>query len=284
MTYSIVARDPASGELGVAVQSAMFDAGAVVPWARAGVGAVATQAISETAYGPRCLDALAGGMTAADGLEAARAQDPAAALRQVGVVAAAGPAAAFTGELCIDHAGHLAVHAFAVQANMMATPEVWPAMAEAYAGAEGPLARRMLAALDAAQAAGGDARGVMSAAMVVVAGEPAGPGGGRVVDLRVDHSDDPLGELRRLLDVADAYGAFTRAVDMLMGGDAAGSLAEADAALALLPGDENLAFIRAGALVAQGKDEGRSALDALIARRGSWDTVIRSFQAKGLMP
>ena len=129
MTYSIVARDPATGELGVAVQTCMFAVGSVVPWARAGVGAVATQAIAEAAYGPRCLDALANGATASEALAAAQAADPMAALRQVGVVGADGTAAATTGELCIDHAGDVLGDGFAVQANMMSTAAVWPAMA-----------------------------------------------------------------------------------------------------------------------------------------------------------
>jgi hypothetical protein len=156
MTYSVVARDPASGALGVAVQSCFFAVGAVVPWARPGVGAVATQAFADPAYGHRCLDALAAGSSAAEALDKASAADPAAFLRQVGVVAADGSVAAHTGAGCIDHAGHRTGDGVAVQANMMASPSVWPAMADAYAYATGP--RRLLAALDAAQAAGGDAR------------------------------------------------------------------------------------------------------------------------------
>src|SRR5262245_10035099 len=167
MTYSIVARDEVSGELGVAVQTCMFAVGSAVPWARAGVGAVATQAIGEAAYGPRCLEGLATGATAAEALAAARDIDPLAVMRQVGVVGVDGTAAAATGELCIDHAGHVVGDGFAVQANMMSTPEVWPAMAAAFRGSSGPLAHRLLAALVAGEAAGGDARGRMSAALLV---------------------------------------------------------------------------------------------------------------------
>src|SRR5262245_39708172 len=119
VTYSIVARDPESGELGVAVQTCMFAVGAVVPWARSGVGAVATQAMGEPAYGPRCLDAIASGASAVEALERAQAADPAALLRQVGVVAADGTTAAATGDWCIDDAGHVVGDGFAVQANMM---------------------------------------------------------------------------------------------------------------------------------------------------------------------
>jgi len=149
VTYSIVARDPGTGLLGVAVQTAMFAAGASVPWARAGVGAVATQAITEGAYGPRCLDVIQGGASAPAALAQGQSADEAALLRQVGVVAADGSVAAMAGEWCIDHAGHLLGDGFAVQANMMASPAVWPAMAEAYQSSPEGFPRRLLAALEA---------------------------------------------------------------------------------------------------------------------------------------
>jgi len=285
MTYSIVARDPETGQLGVAVQTAMFAVGSIVPWARAGVGAVATQSFAEAAYGPRCLDAIAAGKNATDALDAATAADPMAVLRQVGVIAADGSAASTTGALCIDHAGHIVGDGFAVQANMMSSPDVWPAMASAFAESSGPLARRLLATLKAAQAAGGDARGVMSAGMLVVDGEVAAqPGAGVVVDLRVDRSDDPLGELARLLDAADAFGAYHRAVTQLTTGDASGALGTVDGALALLPGEENFLFLRCGALAASGADDAAVAgLRSLIAEHPSWEVVVRGFVAKGLI-
>ena len=185
MTYSIVARDPDSGAMGVAVETCMFGVGAIVPWARAGVGAVATQAIVEPAYGLRCLDAVAGGATASDALATAQEQDPLVAPRQVGVVAADGSVAAATGELCVAHAGHLLGDGFAVQANMMASPDVWPAMADAYAASTAAFPYRLLAALDAGQAAGGDARGTMAAALLVVGPAPTDPWAGRLHDIRV---------------------------------------------------------------------------------------------------
>jgi uncharacterized Ntn-hydrolase superfamily protein len=283
MTYSLVARDEATGELGVAVQTAMFAVGSIVPWARAGVGAVATQAIAEPAYGPRCLDALAAGSDAGGALAAAQAADPMAALRQVGVVGADGSVASATGTLCIDHAGDIVGGGFAVQANMMSTPEVWPAMASTFASSTGPLARRLLAALVAGEAAGGDARGKMSAALIVVEGEASRPGAGTVVDLRVDRSGDPLGDLARLLDAADAFAGFNRAVDQLMGGDPT-ALSTIDSALDLLPGEENLRFVRAGALAASGAIEPAVAeMRSLVADRPTWEVIIRSFATKGLM-
>jgi uncharacterized Ntn-hydrolase superfamily protein len=305
MTYSIVARDPQTGLLGVAVQTAMFAVGSTVPWARAGVGAVATQAMAEPAYGTRCLDALQAGASAQAALDQAMTADQAALLRQVAVVDANGSAAAFTGEWCIDQAGHIVGDGFAVQANMMASPDVWPAMAAAYgsaapmpeAGSSGldggdrandeaawSFGRRLLAVLEAAQAAGGDARGVMSAALIIVAGQPAEPWAGRLVDLRTDRGEDPLGQLRRLLDAAEAYARFGSAVDALAGGDARAALDAADRGLVLLPGEENLRFIRSGALLAAGDEEaGRAVLRALIDDRPSWAVVVRGFAAKGLL-
>ena len=284
MTYSIVARDPGTGLLGVAVQTAMFAAGASVLWARAGVGAVATQAITEGAYGPRCLDVIQGGASAPAALAQGQSADEAALLRQVGVVAADGSVAAMTGEWCIDHAGHLLGDGFAVQANMMASPAVWPAMAEAYQSSPEGFPRRLLAALEAGQAAGGDARGMMAAALVVVAAEPCDPWAGRLVDLRVDRSNAPLEELRRLLDASDGYDGFGRAVGALFSGDPAAALASADEGLSALPGEENLRFVRAGALAASGDNAGAvGELRALIAARPSWATIIRSFAARGLL-
>jgi uncharacterized Ntn-hydrolase superfamily protein len=284
MTYSIVARDPVTGDLGVAVQSGTFGVGTVVPWARPGVGAVATQAIAEPAYGPRCLDTLAAGSSATAALEAAATADAASFLRQVGVVAADGTVAAVTGEGCIDHAGHLLGDGFTVQANMMASPRVWPAMADAFTAAVGPLPGRLLAALEAAQRAGGDARGMMSAALLVVGGQPADPWAGRLVDLRVDRAADPVADLRGLLDASDAYALLAQAVGELFGGGADAALSHVMAGLGMLPGEENLRFLRAGALLARGDlAGGRNELRSLLATRPSWEVIIRSFAAKGLL-
>lgn len=285
MTYSIVARDATTGALGVAVETAMFGAGSIVPWARAGVGAVATQAIAEVAYGPRCLDSIAAGATASAALAAAQAEDPLVALRQVGVVAADGSSAAATGDLCIDHAGQIVGDGFSVQGNMLASPDVWPAMAERFRSSTGPLAHRLLDALAAGEEAGGDARGRMSAAIVVVDGElPTTPDGGTLVDLRVDRSDDPLHDLRELLRARDAYADFERAVDQLFGGNPAGAIEAVGRGLALLPQEENLRFVRAGALMASGSTEaGLTELGSLVAGRSTWAIVIRSFAEHGLV-
>ena len=285
MTYSIVARDESTGELGVGVQTCFLAVGSIVPWAQAGVGAVATQAFAERAYGPRCLDALGAGRPAADALAEARVADPMAEQRQVGVVAAGGDVAAVTGELCVHHAGHVIGDGFTAQANMVGSPDVWGAMAAAFEGSAGTLAWRLLAALEAGEAAGGDARGRMSAALLVVEGSPPDrPGGGTVVDLRVDRSEDPLGELARLLDAADAFGHYDRATDQLFGGDAAAALGRIDRALEALPGEENFRVVRAGALLASGAtDAGLAELRALVADRPTWEIIVRGFADRGLV-
>jgi uncharacterized Ntn-hydrolase superfamily protein len=285
MTYSIVARDASTGELGVGVQTCFLAVGSIAPWARAGIGAVATQAFAELAYGPRCLDALAAGRSAADALTEAQAADPMAEVRQVGVVAADGGIATVTGGLCLDHAGHVVGDGYTAQANMVSSPDVWHAMAASFEGSTGPLARRLLAALEGGEAAGGDARGRMSAALLVVEGTPPPqPGGGTVVDLRVDRSDDPLGDLARLLDAADAFAGYDRASDQLSGGDPGAALASIDRALETLPGEENLRFIRAGALLAAGAtDDGLAELRALVADRPTWEVIVRGFAGRGFV-
>jgi len=195
MTYSIVARDRDTGELGVGVQSRAFNTGAVVPWARAGVGAVATQAFGERRYGYRGLELMSTGIPPADALAQLRDADDRAEYRQVAMIDAAGTTAQHTGGACIEAAGHTSGAGWAAQANMVDSQRVWESMGEAFESASGTLARRLLAALDAAQAAGGDWRGMQAGGILVVPAE--GEPWERVVDLRVDDSDAPLTELRR---------------------------------------------------------------------------------------
>jgi uncharacterized Ntn-hydrolase superfamily protein len=272
-TYSIVARDPRSGELGVAVQSHWFSVGGIVAWARAGVGAVATQSIAEPAYGPRLLDRLTAGAHAPAALAELTAQDEQAAVRQVAVVDARGVATCHTGERCIAHAGDTSGDGFSAQANMMASPGVWPAMARAYESAAGPLARRLMAALHAAEAAGGDVRGRQSAALLVV---PATGEDWRTVrDLRVEDSAEPLTELDRLLDVADAYELAGEADELAGQGRhaEAGTLYERAGALA--PGNHELLFW-SGLAAAQAGDMPR-ALERVrraIAARPAWRELL----------
>ena len=241
-TYSIVARDPETGELGAAVQSHWFGVGPIVPWVRAGVGAVATQSIADPGYGPRALDLLED--DAHPGAQAVLADlvaaDEVARFRQVAIVDASGEVAVHTGDGCIDWAGDQAGEGFSAQANMMASTEVWPAMAHAFEAAAGPLARRLLAALHAAEGKGGDARGRQSAALVVAPaqGEPWR----RLVDLRVDDHPDPLTELDRLLDLSDAYALATEGDELTGEGRHDEAAAKYAAASQTAPGNHELLF------------------------------------------
>src|SRR5262245_8060205 len=172
-TFSIVARDPKTGELGVAVQSHYFSVGPIVPWAEPGIGAIATQSIVEVSYGPKGLDLMRSGKSAPDALAELLKADAGREVRQVAMIDSKGRVAAHTGGKCIPDAGHRIGTNYSCQANLMANDKVWPAMAAAFESAQGDLADRMLAALEAAQRAGGDIRGKQSAAIVVVSGKPS---------------------------------------------------------------------------------------------------------------
>jgi uncharacterized Ntn-hydrolase superfamily protein len=286
VTYSIVARDTDNGRLGVAAQSCYFALGSVLPWARAGVGAVATQSMVDPGYGPRCLDLLADGLPAPDALDRVRAADEGRDVRQVGLVDAAGRVASFTGALCIDHLSHAAGDGYSAQANMMAGPGVCEAMAEAFEHATGGLANRLVAALVAAEGKGGDARGQMSAAVIVVEGARHDhPWEGVLTDVRVDHHPDPLTELARLVDVAEAYHLCDVAEAALMRGDAGAALSGAEAGLARLPDEGNLRLSYIAALVGVGRtDDAAREVQALVAERPSWEGILRAITERGLVP
>lgn len=208
-TYSIVAMDSVTGEIGAAVQSHWFNVGAIVTWAEPGVGAVATQSFVNPAYGPRGLYLMRTGTPAPEALAALLRADPDSQVRQVAMIDAAGAVAAHTGSNDIPAAGHTTGRWFSAQANLMRNANVWPAMARAFQETPGDLAGRMLAALEAGEAAGGDIRGKQSAALVVVSGDRDANPWEKLYDLRVEDSPDPLGEMRRLLTVARAYRAAT---------------------------------------------------------------------------
>jgi uncharacterized Ntn-hydrolase superfamily protein len=204
VTYSIVARDEKTDELGVAVQSRAFGVG-ICAWALPGVGAVATQSFTEKGYGPRGLDLLAGGAAPADALAELLEADDRRDYRQVAFLSADGRTANHTGPACVPDCGHVSRDGVAAQGNMLASPAVWHAAAQTFAEASGTLAERLLAALDAAEEAGGDFRGREAAALLVVSGNKEEPPWQREVDLRVDNHPQPLVELRRLHDITAAY-------------------------------------------------------------------------------
>jgi uncharacterized Ntn-hydrolase superfamily protein len=273
VTYSIIARDPETGEFGAAVQSHYFSVGPIVPWARPGVGAVATQSMIRADYGPRGLDLMGAGMGAADALATLRAQDEGADSRQVAMVDATGAVAAFTGPACLAAAGDVQGDGVSCQGNILFDASVWPAMLEAFGGESGPLAGRLLAALNAAQAAGGDLRGVQSAALLVVPG--SGEPWETVVSLRVEDSADPLGELGRLLALHGAYELVTKGDEHLVGGRRAEASDAYRRAAELAPDQPEVRFWGALGLAIAGDQDGAVAqLRALCSEAPQWREVL----------
>src|SRR5437588_6624891 len=206
MTFSIVGRDPQNGELGIAVQSKFLAVGAVVPWAKAGIGAIATQAWANTSYGPRGLELLASGLSAAETLQQLLSTDECRADRQVGIVGVTGTPATYTGEKCFPWAGGHTGEDYTCQGNILVGEETVQAMARTFEQTTGPLCDRLVAALAAGQSAGGDSRGQQSAALLVVR-EHGGYGGfnDRFIDLRVDDHPQPINELKRILQLHKLY-------------------------------------------------------------------------------
>jgi uncharacterized Ntn-hydrolase superfamily protein len=287
-TFSIVARDPATGELGVAVQSHWFSVGSVVTWAEAGIGAVATQALAEPAYGPRGLELMRKGIAAPAALEQLLAKDPQREVRQVAMIDAAGRVSVHTGKLAIVAAGHYAGRQFSVQANMMMTAKVWPAMASAYERANGDLADRMLAALDAAQSAGGDIRGRQSAALLIVKGKGTGrpwAGEDRTFDLRVEDHPEPLAELRRLVRIQRAYMHANRGDGLMSEKKVDEALREYAAASKLAPEILELPFWQAVTLASSGREAEASAIfKKVFAKEPVWAELLGRLPAAGLFP
>lgn len=273
MTYSIVARDPSSGQLGVAVQSHWFSVGPIVPWAQAGVGALATQANAEVSYGPQGLELLRQGLGAREALERLLAADPGASGRQVAIVDAHGSVATHTGSLCIPFAGHATGDAVSCQANIMASERVWPAMLEAFNSASGAFAARLMAALDAGELAGGDLRGRQSAAILVV--PPQGTPWQAIVSLRVEDHPEPLAELRRLLRLHEAYELAGQADELVNEGqhDEAASLYRRAGSLA--PDNHELRFWAGlGAAQAGDVDSGVADVLAAIEQQPGWRELL----------
>lgn len=253
-TFSIVARDPETGQLGVAVQSHWFSVGSLVTWAEAGVGAVATQSMVEASYGPLGLALMKAGKSAHEALAGLLAADSERDVRQVAMVDAQGRTAVHTGARCIAAAGHERGDCFSVQANMMLNEQVWPAMAEAYRGAKGDLAGRMLAALQAGQAAGGDARGQQSAAILIVPGKTSGrPWADRVMELRVEDHADPIGELSRVVQLQRAYDHMNHGDELLAQGKVEEALQAYRTAAGMAPQIAELPFWQAVTLADLGR-------------------------------
>lgn len=284
-TFSIVARDPATGELGVAVQSHWFSVGAIVPWAEAGVGAVATQSFVDPSYGKLGLDLMRAGKSAPDALKALLAGDDARDVRQVAMIDAQGRVMAHTGAKDIPAAGHLVGENYSVQANLMLNDKIWPAMARAFESTKGDLAERMMAALEAAQAAGGDIRGKQSAALIVVTGKPTGRAwSDRVFDLRVDDHAEPLKELRRLVTLQRAYNHMNAGDLAVERKENEQALAEYGAASRLVPDNAEMVYWHAVALVNMGRvDDSLPLFRRVFAMDKNWVTLTPRLMKIGLI-
>jgi uncharacterized Ntn-hydrolase superfamily protein len=284
-TFSIVARDPETGDLGVAVQSHYFSVGPIVPWAEPGVGAVATQSLVEVSYGPKGLQMMNSGRGAKQTLEELLSQDSNKDVRQVAMIDSRGDVAAWTGKKCIPAAGDHVGRQYSVQANLMANDRVWPAMAEAYEKANGDLANRLLAALDAGQKAGGDIRGQQSAAIVIVKGKRSNkPWQDRIMDLRVEDSPKPIAELRRLVQVWRAYRNVDQGDVYATEGkieDAMKSYAEG---ARLAPGNDEILFWQAASLWQLGREKEASPIfRKVFARDRRWVELVPRLVPAGLL-
>ncbi len=272
-TYSVVARDPETGELGVAVQSHWFSVGPIVPWAQPGIGAIATQANAEISYGPDGLALLAAGASAEEALAELTGRDPGAHGRQVAVVDAHGRVAAHTGASCMAFAGHAVGEQASCQANIMASEAVWPRMLQTFAATSGSLTDRLLAALDAGEAAGGDIRGRQSAAILVVPAE--GRAWDSTVCLRVEDHPEPLIELRRLVGLHNAY-VLAGEADALVNDQRFSEAAELyQRAAALAPGNHELRFWSGlGAVQAGRLEDGLAQVREAISAQPGWAELL----------
>lgn len=285
-TFSIVARDPATGEMGVGVQSHWFSVGSIVTWAESEVGAVATQSIVEPAYGPLGLTLMKSGKTASDALKALISVDPQADLRQVGMIDGRGNVAAHTGSKAIKAAGHHVGANYAVQANLMRSDAVWPAMARAYESAQGDLADRIMAALEAGQRAGGDIRGKQSAAVLIVRGKSTGkPWADKLFDLRVEDSADPIVEMKRLVRLQRAYNFMNRGDELAGEQKWDEAMDQYRKGAALAPEIEELPYWVAVTLFTSGREnEALPIFRDVFARNRDYIELTRRLPASGFLP
>jgi uncharacterized Ntn-hydrolase superfamily protein len=287
-TFSIVARDPATGDMGVAVQSHWFSVGSVVTWGEAGVGVVATQSFVDPGYGPRALELLHNGVPAAEALKRLLDADGQRDVRQVAIVDAAGRVAAHTGVNSIASAGQHIGREYSAQANLMANDRVWPEMSAAYEATRGDLADRLLAALEAGQKAGGDIRGMQSAALLIVKAKSSGrpwATGDRLFDLRVEDHPDPIGELRRLVGLQRAYQHASRGDDLVAEQKIDQALKEYAEAARLAPHIEELPFWQAVTLVSVGREaEALPIFKQVFEKNAAWATLVPRLPRSKLLP
>jgi uncharacterized Ntn-hydrolase superfamily protein len=284
-TYSIVAMDPETREMGVAVQSHWFSVGTVVTWGEAGVGVVATQAFSNPSFGPKGLELMRNGLSAAKAIRAVLKEDAGKELRQVAMLDAKGSVAAHTGRRCIPCAGHIVATDFSVQANMMLNDQVWPEMAKRFQHWKGSLAERLLAALEAGEEAGGDIRGKQSAALLVVKGQPTGKiWEDRKVDLRIEDSKEPLEELKRLLKVHRAYQHMNMGDQAIERDDMPLAMKHYSTAEALFPRNLEMRFWHAVTLANNGRlEEALPIFHRVFAQDQDWKELALRLSQVGML-
>lgn len=284
-TYSIVARDPETGDMGVAVQSNWFSVGSLVTWAEAGVGAIATQSFVNPSFGPRGLELLKQGKTAQEVLRILIDSDEGRSVRQLAIVDAKGNVAAHTGDKCIPAAGHAVGEQFSVQANLMLNDKVWPAMHKAFKESKGPLAERMITALEAGQSVGGDIRGKQSAAILVVKAQATGKiWEDRMIELRVEDHAEPVLEIRRLLNMYRAY-------ELMNKGDLAVEHNEMDKAMMyyggaekMFPDNLEMQYWHAVALANAGKlNDALPMFKKIFAKEKNWRILTERLPGVGLL-
>jgi uncharacterized Ntn-hydrolase superfamily protein len=255
-TFSIVARDPQTGEMGVAVQSHWFSVGSIVAWGEAGVGVVATQSFVNPSFGQRGLDLLKKGMTAQEVVDLLISTDEGRDVRQLAIVDAKGNSAGYTGAKCISEAGHFVGEGYSVQANMMLNNTVWNAMSKTFENSKSPLAERLILTLEAAQKEGGDIRGKQSACLLVVKGEASGNiWEDRLIDLRVEDNPQPIGEIKRLLKVYRAYEHMNKGDLAVEKNDMKLAMDEYNAAMQMFPENLEMKYWTAVSLANTGEVE-----------------------------
>lgn len=284
-TYSIVARDSVTGDIGVAVQSHWFSVGSVVSWAEPGVGAIATQSLVNISFGPRGLDLLKKGQTAAEVLNILIGNDDGREFRQLAIIDKDGNVATFTGKKCIPDAGQIIGKNFSVQANMMLNKKIWPAMAEAFEKSTGPLAERMVAALKAAEATGGDIRGQQSASLLVVRGRSTDkPWEDRLIDLRVEDHPEAVKEIERILNVHRAYEHMNRGDLAIELGDEEKALMEYSAAEKMFPDNIEMKYWHAVSLANIGKiEEALPKFKVVFEKDKNWIELTKRIVPNGLL-
>jgi uncharacterized Ntn-hydrolase superfamily protein len=284
-TFSIVARDTITGELGVAVQSHWFNVGAVVPWGEAGVGVIATQSFVNVSFGIRGLELLKQGLTPSQVIDSLLSDDSGRDLRQVAVLDSKGRVASYTGKNCVPAAGNLIGDNFSVQANLMLNDRVWPAMAEAFKTEKGPLAERMVAALEAGRKAGGDIRGKQSAALMVFKGRSSDkPWEDKLIDLRVEDNPEPIKELKRVLKVYRAYEHMNQGDLAVEKGNMKKAMEEYSAAEKMFPGNEEMKYWHAVTLANNGRvSDSLPIFKEVFSANTNWKTLTPRLVPVGLL-